>query len=182
MLDYRICTRDSSNNPYPSDVIFSTSQHEGLHALGIGHSNIAGDPLCSSEQVVNVNVKTCDDKTAPNFDTQQLSDYNIASLIWKYGKNGPAGPSQTIPLYSRFEITDIPNLDAAPDFTQKLAQNFPASTPSVGITPNVAWTCTKDNTCDPVQISNYLRGSGSCVASDPSCNPQAISDHSTILE
>jgi hypothetical protein len=77
---------------YPEDVVYSTALHEFAHALGLGHAfNINNDLMCSAEADINGNlVPTCEFFET---DVEEISEADIAALVYKYGINGFEPPN-----------------------------------------------------------------------------------------
>jgi hypothetical protein len=77
---------------YPEEVVYSTALHEFAHALGLGHAfNINNDLMCSAELDVNGNlVPTCE-----FFETDviEISEADVAALVYKYGVDGFEPPN-----------------------------------------------------------------------------------------
>jgi hypothetical protein len=97
--------------------------------------------------------------------------FDIDAIIGKYGPNGPGGASPTLPLYSRFEVIDIPNLAAqlppsSYEFQKRLEQHLP-STQGVGLTPQIS---------DYLNSNNADQCTNSQDVNNSPCSPEAISD------
>ena len=78
----KICTANTQDSP-----IYDTIQHEVGHDLGLGHSNMPGDEMCSSDTLAGAN--NFDFLTCPgnNPDTK-LSKLDYAGILSIYGKKG----------------------------------------------------------------------------------------------
>lgn len=72
---------------YPEEVVYSTALHEFAHALGLGHAfNINNDLMCSAEGDINGNlVPTCEFFET---DVGEISEVDVAALVYKYGTDG----------------------------------------------------------------------------------------------
>ena len=77
---------------YSEEVVYSTALHEFAHALGLGHAfNINNDLMCSAEVDINGNlVPTCEFFEA---DVIEISEPDIAALVYKYGVDGFEPPN-----------------------------------------------------------------------------------------
>jgi hypothetical protein len=77
---------------YPEEVVYSTALHEFAHALGLGHAfNINNDLMCSAEADINGNlVPTCEFFET---DVEEISEADVAALVYKYGIDGFEPPN-----------------------------------------------------------------------------------------
>jgi hypothetical protein len=77
---------------YPEAVVYSTALHEFAHALGLGHAfNINNDLMCSAEADINGNlVPTCEFFET---DVEEISEADVAALVYKYGVDGFEPPN-----------------------------------------------------------------------------------------
>jgi hypothetical protein len=77
---------------YPEAVVYSTALHEFAHALGLGHAfNINNDLMCSAEADINGNfVPTCEFFET---DVEEISEADVAALVYKYGIDGFEPPN-----------------------------------------------------------------------------------------
>jgi hypothetical protein len=77
---------------YSEEVVYSTALHEFAHALGLGHAfNINNDLMCSAEVDINGNLMpTCEFFEA---DVIEISEADVAALIYKYGVDGFEPPN-----------------------------------------------------------------------------------------
>jgi hypothetical protein len=77
---------------YSEEVVYSTALHEFAHALGLGHAfNINNDLMCSAEVDINGNlVPTCEFFEA---DVIEISEADVAALVYKYGTDGFEPPN-----------------------------------------------------------------------------------------
>jgi hypothetical protein len=80
---------------YPEEVVYSTAMHEFAHALGLGHAfNINNDLMCSAELDANGNlVPTCEFFEA---DVIEISEADVAALVYKYGVDGFEPPNSEL--------------------------------------------------------------------------------------
>jgi hypothetical protein len=77
---------------YPEEVVYSTAMHEFAHALGLGHAfNINNDLMCSAEPDINGNLMP----TCEFFETDviEISEADVAALVYKYGVDGFEPPN-----------------------------------------------------------------------------------------
>ena len=77
---------------YSEEVVYSTALHEFAHALGLGHAfNVNNDLMCSAEVDINGNlVPTCESFEA---DVIEISEADVAALVYKYGVDGFEPPN-----------------------------------------------------------------------------------------
>jgi hypothetical protein len=77
---------------YPEEVVYSTAMHEFAHSLGLGHAfNINNDLMCSAELDINGNlVPTCE---FFEVDVIEISEADVAALVYKYGVDGFEPPN-----------------------------------------------------------------------------------------
>jgi hypothetical protein len=77
---------------YSEEVVYSTALHEFAHALGLGHAfNINNDLMCSAEVDINGNLApTCEFFEA---DVIEISEADVAALVYKYGVDGFEPPN-----------------------------------------------------------------------------------------
>jgi hypothetical protein len=80
---------------YSEEVVYSTALHEFAHALGLGHAfNINNDLMCSAEVDVNGNLApTCEFFEA---DVIEISEADVAALVYKYGVDGFEPPNSEL--------------------------------------------------------------------------------------
>jgi hypothetical protein len=77
---------------YSEEVVYSTALHEFAHALGLGHAfNMNNDLMCSAEVDINGNLApTCEFFEA---DVIEISEADVAALVYKYGTDGFEPPN-----------------------------------------------------------------------------------------
>ncbi len=80
---------------YSEEVVYSTALHEFAHALGLGHAfNINNDLMCSAEVDVNGNLSpTCEFFES---DVIEISEPDVAALLYKYGVDGFEPPNREL--------------------------------------------------------------------------------------
>jgi hypothetical protein len=112
---------------YPEEVVYSTAMHEFAHSLGLGHAfNINNDLMCSAEADINGNlVPTCEFFEA---DVIEISEADVAALVYKYGVDGFEPPNTELRGPRPFYEVGISN--EAPAITGE-GQNLTETEPSV---------------------------------------------------
>ena len=105
---------------YPEEVVYSTALHEFAHALGLGHAfNMNDDLMCSAEVDTNGNlVPTCETFQT---DVEEISEADVAALVYKYGIDGFEPPNTELRGPRPFYEVGISN--EAPAITGEV-QNF----------------------------------------------------------
>ncbi|MXY60610.1 MAG: hypothetical protein F4Y82_00630 [Cenarchaeum sp. SB0665_bin_23] len=83
--------------------IRSTTMHEIIHAMGVGHTfNIRGDMLCSKEKGYGY---TC--PPGPHHDKSRVpSELNLAAVAEVYGTDGFQNPNNNITYGEKFTLND----------------------------------------------------------------------------
>lgn len=93
-----VCSLDG-----PDSDIMSTTMHEIIHAIGVGHTfNIPNDMLCSVEE----GSETCPDRRN---ESTIPSELNLAAVVALYGTDGFQNPNNDITYKERFTLGGYQN-------------------------------------------------------------------------
>jgi len=88
--------------------VSATAAHEFIHAVGLGHAfNKKFDLMCSKEGP-NYDIETCPGGT--NGKSKSPSDFNLASVVAIYGREGFQLPNNNPPWPTQFTYIDYENL------------------------------------------------------------------------
>lgn len=104
-LNTIVCTT-SRGDPRPLDGVSSTAAHEFIHAVGLGHTfNKPGDLMCSVEN----GKPTCANQIYAS--GGKPSDFNLASVVAMYNKDGYLNPNNQFTKNTKFTYTDFLNIE-----------------------------------------------------------------------